>query len=114
MASNVPPPPTPITNPQTGATEVYTAQPTGRSNPVIIATSITGVVTAVLGALAAFGLDISSGERDAILACIVPIVGALFVLGPIVQSFTVPYWKAKSLVDAAHQAGSVGAAKPQV
>lgn len=108
------PPPTPIANPQTGGTDVYVAQPKGRNNPVIIATSITAAVTAVLGALAAFGLGVSDAQQHAIIACVSPVVVALVVIGPIIQQFTVPYWKAKSLVDAAHQAGAVGADKPQV
>lgn len=113
MASNVPPP-APITNPQTGATEVFTAQPTGKSNPVIIATSITGVIVQVLGIAAAFGLSLSDAQTKVLIGAVEPIVVALFVLGPLIQTWTVPYWKAKALVDAAHQAGANGLDKPTV
>lgn len=108
------PPPTPIVNPATGATEVYVAQPKGRNNPVIIATSVTGILVQVLGVAAAFGLSLSDSQTKALLGAVEPIVVALFVLGPIVQTWTVPYWKTKALVDAAHAAGRVGADKPSV
>lgn len=112
MATN--PPPTPIANPQTGGTDVYVAQPKGRNNPVIIATSITAILVQVLGVAAAFGFPLSDSQTKTLLGAVEPVVIALFVLGPLIQQFTVPYWKAKSLVDAAHQAGAVGADKPQV
>lgn len=108
------PPPLPITNPTTGSTEVFVAQPKGASEPVVVATTISALLVQVLGLAAAFGLDVSGPQRAAILSSIEPVVVGLFLLGPIIRSYVVPVWKTKALVDAAHAAGQVGADKPQV
>lgn len=108
------PPPLPLVNPTTGVTEVFVAQPKGRSEPVVIATSITAIIVQVAGAFAAFGLGLSDEQQKAIISCVEPTVIGLFFLGPIIRQYVVPVWKTKALVDAAHQAGQVGADKPSV
>lgn len=108
------PPPLPVTNPQTGVPEIYVAQPKGKSEPVVIATSVTAILVQIIGAAAAFGLSLTDAQRTAILSCVEPIVLALFVLGPIIRQYVVPAWKAKALVDAAHIAGAAGLDKPTV
>lgn len=108
------PTPLPSVNPTTGATDVYTAQPTGKGEPVLIAAAISAAVVQIVGLAVVFGADISDEQQKAILGAVEPTVIMLFVLGGIVRQYVTPVWKAKALIDAAHQAGTVGADKPQL
>ena len=53
--------------------------------PAVIVSSVTALVTALIGLLVAFGLDISPATRQAIIAVIAPAVAVIFLLGPVVR-----------------------------
>ena len=58
-----------------------------QKEPAITVATVTAFVTAVIGLLVAFGLDISTEQRDAILGVIGPAFVVILALGPIVRQF---------------------------
>lgn len=54
--------------------------------PVLITSAVTAAILGALGLLAIFGLDVSQETQDKIVTGVASIVGALFVLAPLVRN----------------------------
>lgn len=71
--------------------------------PSTLISMVTAALTAVLGVLAAFGLDVSDAQRNAILAAVGPLVLVIAALGPIIRAFVVSPQTAANAVVMAKQ-----------
>lgn len=83
-----------------------------QSEPAITITAITTAVTAILGLLVAFGLDIDSAQQNAILTAIAAvwaIVTPLWIRSKVWAPDTV-----EEVVEEAHVRGARGQAAPKV
>jgi hypothetical protein len=56
------------------------------TEPSRIISIVTALVTAVIGAAAAFGLNIDDAQRNAILAVVAPAVAVILALGEVIRS----------------------------
>jgi hypothetical protein len=60
-----------------------------RSEPAVIISGLTGLVTASIALALAFGLDVSDEQRNAILGVIGPAVGVVLLVGGLIRQFVV-------------------------
>lgn len=58
-----------------------------KTEPATIITSVTALIVAVFGLVAAFGLDISPETQKAVLGVVSPTVALIFLLGPIIRNY---------------------------
>lgn len=58
-----------------------------QKEPAVTVATITAFVTAIIGLLVAFGLNISQEQQDAVLGVIGPSFVVILALGPIVRQF---------------------------
>ncbi len=66
--------------------------------PARIISIITAFATAVLGLIAAFGLDVSDSQRNAIIGVIAPTVTMIVVAGELIRSQVTPTTKAEQKI----------------
>lgn len=69
-----------------------------KMEPSVVISTITAFLTAVVGALVAFGLDVSDEQQKAIIAVVAPTVGLIFLIGFLIRGFVTPSGKAKALI----------------
>lgn len=72
--------------------------------PARIISIITAFATAVLGLIAAFGLDVSDSQRNAIIGVIAPTVTMIVVAGELIRSQVTPTTKAEQKITEAFHA----------
>jgi hypothetical protein len=82
--------------------------------PAVIVSTITAFATALIGALAAFGLNISKEQQDAILSTLAAAFAVILVLGPIIRTFVFSPNTTQNLVNKAEEAGVKDAPAPVV
>lgn len=73
--------------------------------PAITVSTVTAFVTAVIGLLIAFGMDISEDQRNAILGVIGPAFVVILALGPIVRQFVYAPKTVKQIANQQYDAG---------
>lgn len=56
-----------------------------KTEPARLVSTVTAVLTALFGVVAAFGLPVSEGQQNAILGAVTPIVAAIFLMGEIIR-----------------------------
>lgn len=74
--------------------------------PAITVATVTAFVTAIIGLLVAFGIDISTEQRDAIIGVIGPAFIVILAIGPIVRQFVYAPKTTERLVTDAYKAGT--------
>lgn len=72
-----------------------------KNEPARIVSIITAFATAVLGLVAAFGLDVSDSQQTAIIGVIAPTVTMIVVAGEVIRSKVTPTEKALDRIDTA-------------
>jgi hypothetical protein len=83
-----------------------------KSEPAVIVSTVTALLTALIGFGAAFGLDVSEDQRNAIIGVVAPAVAVIALVGPIIRGFVYSPASTEKLVDAAHQTGEKGETPP--
>jgi hypothetical protein len=83
-----------------------------KTEPAFVVSTITAALTAVIGALVAFGLDLSDEQQKAVIGCVAPLVGVIFFLGPVIRNFVYSPHSTQKLVNAAESAGAKGETPP--
>ena len=73
--------------------------------PAITVATVTAFVTAIIGLLVAFGLDISKEQQDAILGVIGPTFLVILAVGPIVRQFVYAPKTVERLANEQYDAG---------
>ncbi len=69
----------------------------------VITTTVTAFLVALLGFLAAFGLDVSEDQKDAIVKMVIPTAGIILVIGPVIRQFVFSKRSTLTLVDKAYE-----------
>ncbi len=72
--------------------------------PATIVSSLIGLITAVLGLAAAFGLNISDEQQNAIIGVVIPASAFIALIGPIIRQFVTPTKKAEKAIEDAYTA----------
>ena len=84
------------------------------TEPSRIISLVTALVTAVLGAAAAFGLNLDDAQRNAVLAVVAPAVAVIIALGEVIRSRVVSPASAGQAVAAAKQIDPANNTVPEV
>ncbi len=69
----------------------------------VITTTVTAFLVALLGFLAAFGLDISEDQKDALIKMVIPTSSIILVIGPVIRQFVFSRRSTVDLVDKAYK-----------
>lgn len=85
-----------------------------QQEPATIVSVIVGALTAVIGVLVAFGLDVSDDQRNAIIGAVAPLSAVIALLGPIIRQFVWSPESVKEIVDDAYEAIPGTDTKPTV
>jgi hypothetical protein len=92
-----------------------------KTEPARVVSTVTAMLTALFAVVAAFGLDLSDAQTNAILGAVAPIVAAIFFMGEIIRGQvyapeTVEQIKdqAQATVDAAYVANPAFDPKPTI
>lgn len=85
-----------------------------QTEPTRLITAITAVLTSLFGVLAAFGLNLDDGERNAILGVVGPIVVAIIVGGEVVRSKVVSPATAGAAVASAKESHTTSPDMPDI
>jgi len=64
--------------------------------PAVIIAAIVAFFTAAVGLGAAFGLDVSDAQRQAIIGVVAPTVGIILLIGPVIRQFVKPVPRAEA------------------
>lgn len=83
-----------------------------RTEPAVVISTVTAVLTALIGVGLAFGLDISKERQDALLSSIGPLTGVIFLLGPIIRTFVYSPNSTDKLVTSATRQEAAGNPPP--
>jgi hypothetical protein len=83
-----------------------------KAEPAVAISTITALLTALIGFGAAFGLNLSDDQKNAVIGCVAPAVAVIFLLGPIVRAFVYSPESTQKLVNAAESAGAKGETAP--
>ena len=83
-----------------------------KSEPAVVVSTVTALLTAVIGFGAAFGLDVSEEQRNAIIGCVAPAVALIAMIGPVIRQFVYSPESTQKLVNAAESAGAKGETPP--
>ena len=62
--------------------------------PAVYISAVTGLLTAIIGVLVAFGVDVSDAQQNAILGCVAAFSTVIVLVGPIIRGFVTPTDKA--------------------
>lgn len=73
--------------------------------PAVIVTAVSGAMTAVIGLLVAFKIDVTQDQQNAIIACVSAFSALIALLGPILRSYV---WSPNSVKDVAETAARTG------
>lgn len=76
--------------------------------PAVIVSTLTALLTAIIGFGAAFGLDIDDDQKNAIISVVAPAVAVVFLLGPIIRTFVFSPHTVEKKVDEAAAKGAMG------
>ena len=76
--------------------------------PAIIISTVTALLTAFIGAAAAFGLNLTDTQQNAVLSVVAPTVALIFLLGPIIRTFVYSPDTVQKKVDEAASKGAAG------
>jgi len=85
--------------------------------PAVIIAAIVAFFTAAVGLGAAFGLDVSDQQRQAIIGVVAPTVGIILLIGPVIRQFVTPIAKADAVEAKAYNQGlndATGTVTPSV
>jgi len=85
-----------------------------KTEPAVIISTVTAFLVAVIGTLIAFGADITDEQKNAVISSVAPLVGVIFLLGPIIRTFVFSPKSTQKLVDNAEQAGATNSPAPVV
>jgi hypothetical protein len=85
-----------------------------KSEPASLISIITAFLVAVIGLGAAFGLDISEEQRNAVIAVVAPAAGVIALLGPIIRQYVFAPDTVEGVNDKAYAKGVAGEVKPTV
>jgi hypothetical protein len=77
--------------------------------PAVVVTAITGAISAVIGVLVAFNIDVSQDQQNAILGVVTAFATLIVLLGPILRSYV---WSPNSVKEATEQAAETGTVPP--
>jgi NADH:ubiquinone oxidoreductase subunit 6 (subunit J) len=72
-----------------------------KQEPAIYVTAITGLITAIVGVLVAFGIDVSDAQRDSIIGAVVSLSAVIVLMGPVIRQFVTPVGKANARIEQA-------------
>ncbi len=73
--------------------------------PAVITAAITGLVTAIVGLLVAFNIDVSDAQRDAIVTTIATFSTVIVLVGPLIRNLVYSPDSAKRIQNRAYNAG---------
>jgi len=76
--------------------------------PAVIVSTITALLTAVIGLGVAFGMDITDTQQTAIISVVAPATAVIFLLGPIIRTFVYAPDTVQKKVDEAAVKGAMG------
>jgi NADH:ubiquinone oxidoreductase subunit 6 (subunit J) len=85
-----------------------------KQEPAIYVTAITGLITAIVGVLVAFGIDVSDAQRDSIIGAVVSLSAVIVLMGPVIRQFVTPVGRAQAKVDRAYQSTPGVDPKPEI
>ena len=83
-----------------------------KSEPAVIVSTITALLTALIGFGAAFGLDLDEDQRNAVIGVVAPAVAVIAMVGPVIRGFVYSPDSTQKLVNAAEKAGQKGEEPP--
>jgi len=83
-----------------------------KSEPAVVVSTLTALLTAAIGFGAAFGLNISEDQQNAIIAVVAPAVALIAMIGPVIRQFVYSPESTQKLVNAAESAGQKGETPP--
>ena len=73
--------------------------------PAVIISTVTAFLVAAIGALVAFGADITEEQKNAVITVVAPLVGVIFLIGPVIRQFVFSPKTTQNLVNKAEEAG---------
>jgi hypothetical protein len=76
--------------------------------PAVIVSTLTAFITALVGFGAAFGLDLTDAQRNAVIGVVAPAVAVIFLLGPIIRQFVFSPHTVQQKVTEAAAKGATG------
>lgn len=76
-----------------------------QKEPAITVATVTAFVTAIIGLLVAFGVDVSEDQRNAILGVIGPAFLIILAIGPIIRQFVYAPKSVKKIANDQYEAG---------
>lgn len=80
--------------------------------PALYVGAITAFLTTAIGLGAAFGLDISEEQRNAVISCVAPTVGLIILMAAIIRQLVWSPSSVQKLKDAAYERGQSGEQPP--
>jgi len=92
-----------VTNPKTNIL---------RTEPAVVISTVTAVLTALIGTGLAFGLNISDDQKNALIGSVAPLVGVIFLIGPVIRTFVYSPASTEKLVESATAKESAGETPP--
>lgn len=76
-----------------------------QKEPAVIVAAITGLVTAIIGLLVAFNINVTTEQRDAIVTTIASLATVIVLVGPIIRQFVYSPKSTRQIQDRAYVAG---------
>jgi hypothetical protein len=83
-----------------------------RTEPAVVISTVTAVLTALIGTGLAFGLNISDDQQNALLGSVAPLVGVIFLIGPVIRTFVYSPATTEKLVKSATRKEQAGETPP--
>lgn len=83
-----------------------------KTEPAVVVSTVTALLTALLGFGAAFGLDLSDAQRNAVIGVVAPAVAVIALVGPVIRGFVYSPSSTQELVIAARETGTAGETPP--
>jgi hypothetical protein len=83
-----------------------------KTEPAVLVSTVTALLTALIGFGAAFGLDLSEDQRNAVIGVVSPAVAVIALIGPVIRGMVYSPESTQKLVDAAEKAGQKGEEPP--
>ena len=82
--------------------------------PAVIVSTLTAFLTAAIGLVVAFGMDVTDDQKNAILGVLAPAVGLILLVGPVIRGLVFSPNTVRDKVEDAYTATPGIDPKPEV
>lgn len=77
-----------------------------KREPATVISVVTGLITAIIGLLVAFGIDVSQEQQTAIISVVVALSAVIALVGPIIRQFVYSPNSVETIANQQYEAGA--------